>query len=331
LPAITLWATPTALRFLAVLCAICWATGCEPPSAGRVSRPEKNAIAFIGAGQDDSLWPVLRAGAERYVAEFGVKGVHIEAPRRTSPMAQIALLDTLHGRGFRGACVQVNDARLMAPAIRRLCGQGLRVITMVHDAAEEVRHGFCGLNNAAIGQRLAEATAQALHNAGSVIVLHAGAEHDTFGDRLWAFREALSRHTRVRCYFWLDCQASASEAERLIRGHLERYPNLDAFVTLDDWPLRFLEGKPKLLPGSCKLITFGARPGNWRYLQDGTCAALVEADHRRTGYDALMLCDKAVQHQELIVNRIELPLVVVTTDSLDEFMVDWVAWSNPAG
>lgn len=321
----------TRLRRCAVAIAVaCCAAGCKPRPATSVPRPEESAVAFIGAGQDDPLWPVLRAGAERYIAEFGIRRVFVDAPRFTSPVDQIEMLRRLPQEGYRGVCVQVSAPELIAPVVRQLCSAGLRITTMVHDTAQDVRAAFCGVDNVAIGRQLAQAAARVLSDAGSLIVLHAGQEHASYADRLWAFRQAMEVHPQIKCYFWLDCKGDPAEAERLIRSYLERYPHLGAVVALDDWPLRFLEGKPRLLPTGCKLITVGGNPAYWKFLQDGTCGALVEADHSATGYDALMLCDKATRNQAMIVKRIELPLTIVTAgDSLERFMVDWVAWSAP--
>jgi ABC-type sugar transport system substrate-binding protein len=302
---------------------------CGPPTDARIERPDEFAVAFVGAGRNDPLWPVLRAGAERYVHEFQLPGIRIDAPRVSSPSDQIALLKTLLGEGYRGVCVQVNDPSVLDPVIRQLCSAGVRVITMVNDTAPEVRSASCGVNNAALGRRLAEAVVELLDGEGSIIVIHAGEQHPVLGDRLWAFRTAITGQPAIKTYFWLNCHDRPAEAERLVRDHAQRYPNLDAFVSLDNWPIRFLQGKPRLLPEGCKLVTVGGDPSYWRYIEDGTIGAMVEARHANTGFEAVRLCEKAIQNETIFVERNELPLEIVTPDTLDAFRVSWIEWSTP--
>lgn len=302
---------------------------CGPPTDARIERPDEFAVAFIGAGRNDPLWPVLRAGAERYIHEFQLPGIRIDAPRVSSPTDQIALLKSLPNEGYRGVCVQVNDPSVLDPVIRQLCGAGMRVVTMVNDSATDVRSASCSVNNAALGRTLAEAVIKLLGGEGSIMVIHAGEEHAVLGDRLWAFRSAINGQPAIKTYFWLNCNDRPAEAERLIRDHAQRYPNLDAFVALDNWPIRFLQGKPRLLPEGCKLVTVGGDPSYWRYIEDGTVGAMVEARHGNTGFEAVRLCEKAIQNETIFVVRNDLPLEIVTRETLDAFRVNWIEWSTP--
>lgn len=322
-------ALPCGLAILLVASLGALGPACRPSSDLTIDRPDEFAVAFIGAGKNDPLWPALRAGAERYVHEFELPGILIDAPRVASPTEQIKLLKSLPGKGYRGVCVQVNDPTVLDPVIHQLCSAGVRVVTMVQDAAPDVRSAFVGVDNAAIGRALADAVVERLNGDGSIIVIHAGEDHPIDGDRLWAFRSAISAHPGIKIYFWLDCHDRPAEAERLIREHAARFPNLDAFVSLDNWPLRFLEGKPRLLPKSCQLITVGGDPGYWRYIEDGTVGAMIEARHGRTGFEAMRLCEKAIQNETIFVPRTDLSLESVTASTLDDFRVSWIAWSSP--
>lgn len=305
------------------------AAGCRPSSDVTIERPDEFAVAFIGAGRNDPLWPVLRAGAERYVHEFNLPGIRIDAPRVSSPTEQIKLLKTLPGQGYRGICIQVNHPDVLDPVIRQLCSAGVRVVTMVQDAAPDVRSAFVGLNNVEVGRKLAEAVVAQLGEKGSIIVVHSGNEHPIAGDRLWAFRSALNAHAQIKTYFWLDCRDRAADAEQLIREHGRRFPNLDAFVALDNWPIRFLGGKPPLAPEGCELITVGGDPGFWRYIEDGTVGAMIEARHADTGFNAVRLCEKAIQNETIFVEETAVPLEIVTAKTLDQYRIDWIAWSTP--
>ena len=91
----------------------------------------------------------------------------------------------------------------------------------------------------------------------------------------------------------------------------------------------FLRSTGFTIPGIDALITVGGDPGYWRYIEDGTVGAMIEARHGRTGFDAVRLCEKAIQNETIFVPRSDLSLECVTAKTLDDFRVNWIAWSTP--
>jgi len=81
----------TGLLFLATALVVAVQPACEKDDPGRSPQVQKEEgfIAFVGAGQDDPLWPVLRAGAHRFDRAHGRVEVRYEAPPVVSPTSRL--------------------------------------------------------------------------------------------------------------------------------------------------------------------------------------------------------------------------------------------------
>ena len=306
--------------------------GCEEKSKGRSGRPDPAArrlngvIAFVGAGQRHSLWPVLKASAERYDHEMCMLDVQYLCPRGDSPQDQIDLLKSLTDTALRGVCVQLENAPALEPTLRELYNRGILIVSMVKPAPEEIRVGHVGFDESVVGETLADAAAEAIGDQGALMLLHAGTKDPVYGLRLVAFENQIRRHGRIEVQAEIDCQMDPFEARKEIRERSARFPRLSAWVALDDWPLRGVGLTDQPLPAGCRLITFGGVPDQWPLIRDGTCPAVVAANYRELGMQALQACEVATKKISRFKATYQAPLRIVRRSNLDAYISDWSSW-----
>ena len=105
---------------VAVVCFL----GCEetalPPGVKMPvasARLDSGFIAFVGAGKNDPLWPILKTGAEHYVAMVGTTEVKYFCPKGDSAQDQIELLQSLHDPNMQGMCIHMADIDDISPVL----------------------------------------------------------------------------------------------------------------------------------------------------------------------------------------------------------------------
>jgi len=319
---------PVVFGVLAVL----WLAGCEKKPKGQAGQPDhagrrlNGVIAFVGAGQRDPLWPILKASAQRYDREMCTHEVQYLCPRGDSPQDQIDLLKSLTDITLRGVCVQLENAPALEPTLRELYNRGVLIVSMIKPAPEEIRVGHVGFNEEAVGEALATAVAEAIDDQGTLVLLDAGTKDPVYGRRLGGFEREIKRHGQIEVQAEIDCRMDAFEARKEIRERSARFPRLSAWVALDDWPLRGVGLTDQPLPTGSRLITFGGLPAQWPLIRDGTCPAVVAANYRELGMQALQACEVGAKRNSRFKAVYEAPLRIVRRSNLDAYINDWSSW-----
>jgi hypothetical protein len=116
----------------------------------------------------------------------------------------------------------------------------------------------------------------------------------------------------------------------MLREYMERYPRLEGWIAIDNRPLRDLGHDERLLPESCRLVTYGPFPIYWPRLSDGTCCAMVGAEYDQVAAVARRMCVTAARGESASLTSYFAPPITVTAKNLDEFKETWSKWSTPA-
>jgi ABC-type sugar transport system substrate-binding protein len=304
--------------------------GCDAPPAddAPVERPEAGFIAFVGAGGDNPLWPILRGSAEQHILSLAALEVRFFSPEIESPREQIELLQTLGNPRLRGLCIQQTDAGALRSVLEDIDRRGVPIVTMLQAAPEGIAAGHVGLDDLEIGRLLALAAARALAGAGAIMVLHAGHEHPVYGLRLAGFEKEMATHHGVEVFARVDSGLHPSTARREIEERSQRFPRLSAWVVMGHIPVRDLLPLDELLPPECKLITFGGEPDHWPLIRSGRSPAAVTADYRGAGARAVHFCEMALREGSGFSTRHHLPLRVIEPADLEDHIRDWREWSR---
>lgn len=290
-------------------------------------------VAFIGAGPHDPLWPVLKAGGQRFLHGGSPVDIRFFTPSSDTPQAQADLLASLNDPDMRGICVQINDPDAVTPIMTRLHTRGMPIVSMVEPLPSAIRFAHVGLDNMAVGRELAKCTIDALGDrGGTIMVLSAGDRHPIYGPRYLAFTEEIRRKSSISVFADVDCHADPAEARRVIAERSRRYPRLDAWVAMEDWPLE--DGTPaeKVFQAETRYITCGGVPRQWTLLRNGRSPGIVAADYGQIGRRAAELCVSAIREPAQERRTFYVETRRITPATLDAYQAAWMEWAaKPAG
>ncbi|UCD29969.1 MAG: substrate-binding domain-containing protein [Planctomycetota bacterium] len=289
---------------------------------------DKGFIAFVGAGEKNPLWPILKTGSRRYTRYMGDIEFRYFSPKGHSPKDQIELLKTLEDPKMRGLCIQIIDPDAIRFILEKMFTRGITIVSMINPAPERIRVGHVGFNDENIGEAIAKATIEVLGGTGSIMVLHADTDHPTYGPRLTAFEKKLASHREIDIYAKINCHANPLEARDEIRRRSARYPRLSAWVALDDWPIREIQEVKTLFAPGCKFVTFGGLPSHWPLIRSGTSPVMVAAHYRNLGYEASRFCEMEIRHESHFKHIDHAQIRFIRPTNLNEYIDNWSYWST---
>lgn len=300
-------------------------------ASNAAARPDGGFIAFVAAGRDDPLFPIIRASAQRAAGQLGGgRELRFYTPQGNTAQDQVNLLRTLNDPEMRGLCIHLAGTNAATPVVERMFTRGIRVVSLGQPLPSHVRFGHVGVDNEAVGRLIAEATLDHLGRGGTIMLLHADVEHPIYGPRLIAFRQAMRFQTDVDVFAEIDCMGNSREARRIIRDRSARFPRLSAWVALDDWPIHDLDSPAGLFGPDTSFITFGGLPRHWPLVESGRIPRLVVADYGEWGAQALRFCETAIREEQQVTPRsYAAPVRVIDAGSLDAYIDAWNGWSSP--
>ncbi len=310
-----------------------WA-GCEqapapPPPTSRPA-PEAGVIAFVGAGRNDPLWPVLRTGAEQYASAGARMTIVTLCPDGDSARDQIALLAGLRDPDLRGLCIQPADVAAILPSLSRFFNQGICIVSMIQPVPERLRVAHVGFDEEAVGRELARLTVQVLPADATFMLLHAGLDDPVHGPRLIGFERQMQTSHGPDLLAEIDCRGDPREARAVIRDRAARYPRLTAWVALADWPLRGIPAAEEAMGPTAAFITFGGTPEHCALIRSGRSPAVLAANYRELGIKAAQFCEAAIRHPSDHKPVYHAPLRSVALSNLHEYERDWILWCTGA-
>lgn len=284
-------------------------------------------IAFVGAGGDDALWPIIQASAMKAGEVLGRMRLVTDAPSVATQEAQNEIIEGLRQPGLRALCVQVVDPAASARLLADIRTSGVLVVTLVQPVPASPPFNHCGLDEVAVGHGLADGIAQVMGGEGTVAVLRAPPTDTRYADRYRGFRAALHEQRGLRVLRELTCDGDPRKARETIQAFCERFPSVGGIVCLDDWPLRTPDAlSHPLVPEGCQLVTVNPTPDRWPLLARGWCAALVGGDYAAMANRALRWCLVVSKDGELSTTDQSVSIRVVTHRNLKAWVDDWERW-----
>lgn len=316
---------------LALLCNC--GCGNDAPSEKEAERikAKRGFVAFVGAGENDPLWPVLRASAQRQEAAGGTMEVRYFAAAGGTSREQADLLEGLRDADFRGLCIHAKDPETIAPVLASVQSRGVVIVSMVHAIAGQGPVSHVGLDETAVGRELARATSEVFGSQRvTLMLIHAGHTRVGYGPRYLAFQEGLNLANHISVLGEFDCGGDGGLARRIIRERSELYPRLTAWVAIADWPSEEGVAEGTFLGPGIRYITFGGLPGQWDRVSRGMSPCLVAADYGEIGGRALQLCESAVRSPVQPGQVVHVPVMTITPANLESYKQRWRGWIAPA-
>jgi ABC-type sugar transport system substrate-binding protein len=294
--------------------------GCpEETQTPGISR-KSGFIAVVGADRNDAHWPVFEAAAQ---ADWVGRLIRAEAPPTRSANLQGQLIRRLRDEGMRGLCVEVVDAGAMSGLLEQLRSSGVPVVTMLAPVISSSTFPYAGIDADKLSRALVAALFEHLSDEDTIGVLSDRSSDWLQRVRVEMLKEIATRPT-VSVLRDLDCGGDAERAVELLAAALEKYPGIDGWVSLGDWPYRGAAGEWALPP----LITPGPFPNYGRHISEGHCRAMIVPDYAGIVRRAVEICDGQVDQEVLQVETYYAPSKIITADNLAEFEK---RWSTKAG
>jgi ABC-type sugar transport system substrate-binding protein len=305
------------------------AAGCQK-NAIPAPKSTDGFIAFVGVGQDDPLWPVLRATAIRTHRRLGLHGIPLRtlAPRKSSANAQRDLLRSLAGEKLRGVCVQIREPGPITPLLDDLQVSGVAVVTLLNRVSIGGHYVHCGPDDDAIGNALARATTMAMPDGGTVAVLHADSTSTESLRRNRSFQLAMGRADSIHVLLYVDGRGDPSTSRRLVTETMRRYPRLKCWVMMDDWALTPDDSDDWPLPTTCRVVGLNPSPRYWPRIASSDIAGMVAMDYCKIAERAITSCATMILGKTDAAQTVDPETQIITRDNLAEFQAQWKRWAT---
>ncbi len=314
----------------AIVCMLALANeGCDSPP---IRPPERvktaRTLVLVGDSEDSPLYPVLIGAATAFRLDRPEIAVRVIAPEQLSPVLQQQMLNELASGDDDAVCVIPIDDQAIGPTLNRLAAAGKPVVTALRDAPSSRRIAYSGAAELDIGQKAANAAIDALAGRSrSVVILRADAYDAAYRGRYTAALDALTRSTTAQLMDEVDCDGNPHTALQLVRNMTRKFPRVGAWVFLDDWPMRVLEPRERVLPIGCALVVCADKPELFPRLRSGEIQALVTTDLHAAlvrGLEVAYLLAEGEREDRLRTNP--LPAQIITLDEIDWHEARWAAW-----
>jgi ABC-type sugar transport system substrate-binding protein len=236
-----------------IFCAVCL-SGCKKAKTADEARTgsARAAIAVVGAGRNDPLWPVIKGTAETVRRDLVGLKLIVDAPEIVSFNAQSQLIGQLYDEGVSALCVQVIDPAASRDLLEGLRERGVIVVTMIRPVDSVIPFEHCGWDERAFAERMVDVLINRLPKGGHLVLL-ASPELISHGDgpdfgtvdsrrsgmvqRYRTLKHALHSFGTLLVLKEYPCDSADSALQAMKRG-IDEFPTIDAWVSLENWPLR---------------------------------------------------------------------------------------------
>ncbi len=335
------------LWWFVVLGCCCFVHGCDSrpgesttgPPAGSQRLDDAVRIVVIGEAQEGPAWELLVATCKHFDEQYANVTVDVLAPPTLSPLGQRELLHDVSissGAGrtdqrenVNAICIMPTDPVSILTTIKEASITGIPIVTIGRDVPDSGRSIFCGPSRGEIGQAAAQACGEAVRGRSPrIMLLHAGEKTAAYAACRNAFKAELPVVGNVELMREIDCRGNKADALRLVKFEAKRYPRVGCWVFLDDWPLRLLDDKERLLPLGCGMVLCNGSPRYTHQLRDGRISAMITYDLHTVVRDALYIAWKltAPKPPRITLDRRTVPAEIITSRNVDEYDARWSAW-----
>ncbi len=279
------------------------------PVSGLAAPSKDVAIAVVGAGEDDPLWPVIRAVSAARQAQVPQYRIRVEAPPMTSINAQHALLRRLRDEAA-AVCVQVIEPAATRPVLEELRRAGLIVVTMGRPVEAEVPFLHVGWSEGLVGEQLARTLVDQLPDGGMIALLTRRSDAGD-DDRALAMRSELRRFVGLRIIAEYPCRTSSDAQAAMAAAH-ENFPALAGWLSLGDWPLHIDAERAEAALGGRMLVAADASPATWPVLERNLPITVITPDYARLAGAAIDRARDVLMGRGDARDRSQLPILAIT-------------------
>lgn len=280
----------------------------------------KLEIAVIPKGTTHEFWKAVHAGAEGAARELDVEIIWKGPIKENDRGAQIKTVENFVVRGVDGIVLMPLDYTALAAPAEEAKARGIPVVVADSDLDWDGRVSFVATDNRRGGELAAEALAELMGGAGSVIMLRYFEGSASTKAREEGFLERIAGYDGIEVlssnqYSGTESGPAFQAAENL----LDRFPDVDGIYCPNEGAafamLRALQDSGRA--GSVRFVGFDASDKLVEGLRAGEIDALVLQDPVRMGDLAVRACVEAVRGGTPEA-RIDTGVRVVRTSEIDD-------------
>jgi len=263
--------------------------GYRPNPAGKALAFQKNPIClgFILFMPEDSIFRMLRRGAEAAGAEFADFGLSLEFAimDRFTPEEQLRCIAHLEKKGVSGLILPPLQDLQIKKALASLHKKGVPVVTTNTDLPDSPRMCFVGQNLVTSGRVAGELMGRLLPDGGEVSILSGSSSIRALTERIQGFQDVLRER-----YPYLEIVQIEEGIEDDVAGFAgvreicNNYPGLDGLYITGQGIQGACDALKELKLDRVKVVCFDAQPETGELLREGRVDFTITQDPYQQGY-----------------------------------------------
>ena len=254
--------------------------------------------------------------------------------------AQSHLIKQLQREGMTALCVHVIDAPASRLLLESLRQKGVVVVTMVREVESDRPFDHAGWGDQDMGIRLSQALVNRAGGEALIVLLDPLADRaagEVTDRSMWRRFEFLKRELHAYPSFEVLAEYDATtpeEASNAIARSLQEYPALDAWVSVNNWPLTTGDAaswaKTVTATGEGRrfLVFTEPTPPTWDVLTQGLAFTAIAPDYGAIAPRALDIAVTVLKGAGQHRGGGRIDLDVVDEAGLSGLRRRWEAWAQ---
>ncbi|MCC6164269.1 MAG: substrate-binding domain-containing protein [Acidobacteria bacterium] len=309
-------------RFAFLLCLSVCVAACGGTPSSESGAPKTLRFAVIPKALDIPVFNYARIGAERKAKELGNIEVLWRGPESADQLRQREVLESFISQRVDGIAISCTNGDFLAPIIDKAIAAGIPVITWDADAPTSKRIAYYGVDDFKAGQRLATEAVAALGGKGRVALMTSLGAYN-LQRRLDGVNDILEQHPGITIVETFDVKEDIVRAGEVIATATNRYPDLDAWITVGGWPVMTRNALAPVDTARTRVFSFDTIPPAPELLKAGKVHTLVGQKYFGWGSEAVRILAEIkagrMPQQAIIDSGID----VVNRANVDEYLVEW--------
>lgn len=287
-------------------------------------------LGFIGRDQSDTIYQAAHEGAKAAALELSERHsidveLLIHTPSRSQGSSQASALAELFVENADGLIISPEDSDAVLNSIRFAQKQDQELLYFERQLPGTQPLAALLADEVEAGRMAGHRMLKELPSRGRVAILTSETPSTELQERLSGLREVLGFR---RIATTVACEPNYRSAVAAIRAAEEADRNnaIDAWVFLEDWPLR---GMPALPwdPGDRPVVAIQSAPSAFIYVDQGYLDALVVHPYYDWGYRSVeILIDKLHRDQSPDSPTQRTTPRVVDWRNAEAYREDWKRW-----
>jgi ribose transport system substrate-binding protein len=289
------------------------------PDSGK---PTKLRFAIVPKALDIPVFVYARIGAQSEAEARGNVEVIWRAPESADPLKQKEILESLITQRVDGIAVSCTNGDFLTPTIDKAMAAGIPVITWDADAPKSKRIAYYGVDDFKGGQILGQEAVKALNGRGTVALMTSLGAYN-LKRRLDGVLDALGKAPGIKIVDTFDAQESITRASEILGAASNKYPKLDAWISVGGWPIMTRNMLDPVNTKHTKVFSFDTIPPAPELVKAGKVQLLVGQKYFGWGTESVKLLAQIKAGQMPKEQIIDSGVDVVTAANVDEYLKQW--------